>query len=121
MSEKIIATVVDRAQAAIDPAEGIAAVSDPGFGGIDLGERRLSDARPLTRPPHRLFLTRRDCLGDARLLPGLDRQEVEAGRLTCQRDPRSRHLGDRRLHHGVRGPRPRCRRAPEVRFPGQVQ
>ncbi|TGS14197.1 molybdenum cofactor biosynthesis protein MoaE, partial [Mesorhizobium sp. M1C.F.Ca.ET.187.01.1.1] len=33
MSETIIAKVVDRAQAAIDPAEGIAAVSDPGFGG----------------------------------------------------------------------------------------
>ena len=36
MSETIIAKVVDRAQAAIDPAEGIAAVSDTGFGGIDV-------------------------------------------------------------------------------------
>lgn len=43
MSEKIIAKVVDRAQAAIDPAEGIAAVSDPGFGGIDVFIGKVRD------------------------------------------------------------------------------
>src|SRR2546427_10189149 len=43
MSETIIAKVVDRAQAAIDPAEGIAAVSDPGFGGIDVFIGKVRD------------------------------------------------------------------------------
>ena len=43
MIEKIIAKVVDRAQAAIDPAEGIAAVSDPGFGGIDVFIGKVRD------------------------------------------------------------------------------
>ena len=43
MSEKIIAKVLDRAQAAIDPAEGIAAVSDPGFGGIDVFIGKVRD------------------------------------------------------------------------------
>lgn len=43
MSETIVARVVDRAQAAIDPAEGIAAVSDPGFGGIDVFIGKVRD------------------------------------------------------------------------------
>ncbi|WP_313317892.1 molybdenum cofactor biosynthesis protein MoaE [Stenotrophomonas sp.] len=35
--------VVDRAEAAIDPAEGIAFVSDPGFGGIDVFIGKVRD------------------------------------------------------------------------------
>ena len=58
MSEKIIAKVVDRAQAAIDPAEGIAAVSDPGFGGIDVFIGKVRDfnvGRPVTGITYDLF------------------------------------------------------------------
>ena len=58
MSETIIAKVVDRAQAAIDPAEGIAAVSDPGFGGIDVFIGKVRDVnigRPVTGITYDLF------------------------------------------------------------------
>jgi molybdopterin synthase catalytic subunit len=50
--------VVDRADAAIDPAEGIAAVSDPGFGGIDvfIGKvRDLNQGRPVLGITYDLF------------------------------------------------------------------
>lgn len=43
MDAKPIAKVVDRAHGAIDPAEGIAAVSDPGFGGIDVFIGKVRD------------------------------------------------------------------------------
>ena len=39
----VTAKVVDRAQRAIDPAEGIAAVSDPAFGGIDVFIGKVRD------------------------------------------------------------------------------
>ncbi|WP_369038968.1 molybdenum cofactor biosynthesis protein MoaE [Stenotrophomonas maltophilia] len=58
MSGKITAKVVERAQAAIDPAEGIAAVSDPGFGGIDvfIGKvRDLNVGRPVRGISYDLF------------------------------------------------------------------
>ncbi len=58
MSHPTIAKVVDRAQVAIDPGEGIAAVSDPGFGGIDvfIGKvRDLNQGRPVLGISYDLF------------------------------------------------------------------
>jgi len=43
MVDSLKACVVDRAVAAIDPAEGIAFVSDPGFGGIDVFIGKVRD------------------------------------------------------------------------------
>jgi len=43
MDAKAIAKVVDRAHGVIDPAEGISAVSDPGFGGIDVFIGKVRD------------------------------------------------------------------------------
>ncbi|WP_295575568.1 molybdenum cofactor biosynthesis protein MoaE [uncultured Stenotrophomonas sp.] len=43
MSANVIVRVVDRAHAAIDPAEGIASVSDAGFGGIDVFIGKVRD------------------------------------------------------------------------------
>ena len=42
-NDVFIGKVLDRASAAIDPAEAIAAVSDPGFGGIDVFIGKVRD------------------------------------------------------------------------------
>lgn len=58
MSSNVTAKVVDRAQRAIDPAEGIAAVSDPAFGGIDVFIGKVRDfnvGRPVTGITYDLF------------------------------------------------------------------
>lgn len=58
MSGKLTAKVLDRAVAQIDPGEGIAAVSDPGFGGIDvfIGKvRDLNQGRPVNGISYDLF------------------------------------------------------------------
>ena len=58
MGSNVTATVVDRAQRAIDPAEGIAAVSDPAFGGIDVFIGKVRDfnvGRPVTGITYDLY------------------------------------------------------------------
>ena len=94
----IIAKVVDRAQAAIDPAEGIAAVSDPGFGGIDVFIGKVRDVnvgRRVTRITYDLFEPL--VLNEFKRLAAEVERQVET---TLARRLALRHAGNRRTDGG---------------------
>ena len=63
-NDVFIGKVLDRASAAIDPAEAIAAVSDPGFGGIDVFIGKVRDLNQGRAVRER---NRRTCFAGSRL------------------------------------------------------